>query len=96
MVVVLPGFVRMTRIRLRGDCNSSDADSYIGDVFRKACVMAFSATFVLLTLTGPLSNRMPAELPTDFYTQTVLAVSLGVFSGTFFVVLWRDRDEVDD
>ena len=93
VIVVLPGFVRMLRVRMARGTDCADADSYIGEQFRKACVMAFSITFVVLAVAGPVSRQLPSDLPPDFYIQSVLALSLGAFSATFFVSLWRDRDE---
>ena len=98
IVVVLPAFVRMLRLRMRGSADCADSDSYIGEMFHKACVTGFSVTFVMLMLTGPVSRKLPLHgLPVDFYIQAILAVSLGAFSATFFAALWRDRDSaVDD
>jgi hypothetical protein len=96
-LIVLPGFVRMLRLRMHWDCDLAEAESYIGGVFRTACVAGFCAAFVLMTLSGPLAERMPTQLPMDFYLQSILALSLGAFGVSFFAALWRDRDgEPDD
>ena len=95
MVIVLPGFIRLARLRMLEKAHDCDADSYTGSVFQRACVNAFSAMFIALILSEPASKILPEALPLDFYRGSFLVIGLSVLSISFFVTLWRDRQDDD-
>ena len=96
VVVILPVFIKRLRLRSRQQCNQSESDGYMAEVLKKACVKAFSFTFVFLVLLEPTTKKYLTELPTDFFINVILAFSLGVFSLTFFALIRSDDDEHED
>jgi hypothetical protein len=96
VVLVLPALLRMIWLRAQFGGECADGDSYIGEVFRKACVVAFQANFVTLTIASGVIPKMPATLAPVFFVEVILAFTLGVFGATFFATLWQDRVEFDE
>jgi hypothetical protein len=94
-LIILPGFVRFARLRKAEGGQHCDADSYMGSVFQRACVVAFSVTFWVLVLHEPVFKSLTATLPVGFYLNSLLVISLGAFSASFFMTLWRDRQDDD-
>lgn len=96
VVVVLPVFIKFVRLRSKQQCNQSESDGYMAHVLNKACVKAFSFTFVFLILLEPTTEKYLTELPADFFINLILSFSLGVFSLTFFSLIRSDGDEIED
>lgn len=95
VVVVLPVFLGYVRLRASGECSRAETDGFVADVFNRACVMAFSLTFVILIALEPLTRRFFEHLPTPFFINLILGLSLGVFSVTFFRLSHDDEDDDD-
>ena len=96
VAAVLPVFIKYVRLRSNRQCDQSESDGYMADVLKKACVKAFSFTFVFLIILEPTSEKYLTELPTDFFINVILAFTLGVFSLTFFSLIRSDHDEFED
>ena len=96
VVVVLPVFIQYVRLRYRQQCSHAESDGYMAEVLKKACMKAFSLTFVFLILLEPTTEKYLTELPTDFFINVILAFSLGVFSLTFLALIQSDGDELED
>ena len=96
LVILLPVFIRFVRLRANKDCDWSQPGGYVAEIFGKACVRAFSATFVLLIVLQVVADKYFAALPTAFFLSVILALSLGVLGLTFFYLVRSDEDELDD
>jgi len=96
VVVVLPVFIQMVRLRSRQQCGQAELDGYMAEVLKKACVKAFSFTFVFLILLEATSEKYLTKLPTGFFINVIRAFSLGVFSLTFLLLLRSDDAETED
>ena len=96
VIIVLPQFIKMMRCRMRGEAWAEDADSFVANIYRRAAEKGFSLTFVALVVLIFLSDDYLIELPLEFYFQALLAFSLGVFSLTFFWLLWADEEAPAD
>ncbi len=96
IVIVLPVFVRLVRMRLDKSCDYSEADSYLAQVLNKACVFAFSLTFVLVVGLKATSGRLFVDQPPDFFLSIIAAASLGIFSVVFFVAQHSDDEPADE
>jgi hypothetical protein len=96
VVIILPGFIKYARLRAAGQCRAGEPEGFVAEVFNKACVKAFSLTFVFLIILEPLSKKYLTELPTNFFINLTLCLSLGVFSLTFFFLNREDDDDLED
>lgn len=93
VIAILPTFYRYVRLRTKGECEFDETESYIGNVFNKAGVRAFGASFMMLAIAGPIGRKRLPDLSPEFFDYVVLAVSLAVFSITFFASIERDEEE---
>jgi len=97
IAVVLPVFVKYSRIKARRQAGCPESDSFMAEMFQRAGIKAFSFTFVFLVVLDVVTKREFVEFPTPFYINLILAFSLGVFSITYFrLVHSSGADEHDD
>ena len=95
VAMVLPPFVKLLRLRRSDEWACANTEGFVGEVFRTACVRTFTLMFVLLVLAEPLSDRFLLQLPTNFFINVILAVTLAMFSLSF-LLLNRDDDEDEE
>lgn len=96
LVVVLPTFIKYSRLKTRLKDTCREADSFMANAFNQAARKAFSLTFVFMVVLQMLTRRHFTDLPTDFFINVILTFSLGVFSLTFFFLVRDNHDENDD
>ncbi len=93
VAIVLPPVLRFARLRRQCVAQLSECDSYLSQVFSQASVFAFSVTFVLTVALEATADKFFADLPTAFFLNVILAVSLFVLGGAFFYRIRRDASD---
>ena len=68
-------------------------EGYVRDTVRQACSASWTATVVPLMVLGAIADDWVASMPAEFFLQAAIAVMLGVFSLTFFVMNRSSDDE---
>ena len=96
IIVVLPGFIKLMRLKKNKQCDWSGSDSYMSGVFNKACVSAFEATFIFLIILEPVTKKYLTNQPTDFFINVILSLSAGVLGLAFFYRMRKDTAELED
>ncbi len=97
IVIVLPAFYNMMKIRMGNKAQCNDIDNYIAETFRYAGVFAFSITFVALIALEIINRNIGQELPTIVYLQSAKFITIGSFTSYFYLKLHRDKfDEAED
>ena len=96
LVVVFPAFWTFMKLdkKIRSLCY--EPDSFIVEMFKNACVRAFSITFVTLIILELLSEVHFPELAPSFFLNIALWISLDVFALTFFMSTLASDDDEDD
>ena len=62
-------------------------EGYVAEAIKNAIKRSWGATFVLLVILTEIAEKSFANLiPTGFYLQLTVAVMLGVFSVSFFII----------
>ncbi|WP_262690131.1 hypothetical protein [Kordiimonas aestuarii] len=96
ILLVFPSFAKFMLARKRGVCKGADADSYMAQMFKEAAHHAFSATFIALIAVEFLVKALAPDLPTLFFIDLTLFISLSAFSIAFFKLTAADDEEEDD
>ena len=73
-------------------------DPYLRKVGLQLCDPArqLNGLVELSLILEPLSKKYLTELPTDFFINLILCLTLGVFSLTFFFLNRDDDDDLED
>ena len=96
-IIVLPMFIKMMVKIIRCGKTSGDASSgYIAEIYGKSAGNGFAAGFIFLIFIEPLSGRLMAHLPPEFFVQSAIAVLLGALGISFFILNRDGDDEMDD
>lgn len=95
VALVLPVLLRFLRARRSGLCDLSESDSYLSQVFARASVFAFTVTFLLTVALEATAGTFFAGMPTEFFLNVILAVSLWVLGGAFFFLTRGDDADED-
>jgi hypothetical protein len=91
--MVLPGFVKSVRLRKEYGEACREPEGFIKEMFNKAAGKSFQFTFIFLIFLEMISRSYLAHLPTAFFLKLVIAVTLAIFSLTFFFLNRSDSDE---
>jgi uncharacterized membrane protein (DUF485 family) len=73
------------RLKMSRANDSLMSDSYIGSVFKKEAVKAFSLTYLFLVVAEIAARAEWFSVPTTFYISFALAFTTAVFGVSFFV-----------
>lgn len=84
VVLVLPVVVRFVAARRTGACDVSECDGYLSEVFRRACVFAFTTLFILLVALEAVAGHLPGSMGTGVVLNLLLTVTVWVLAGSFF------------
>ncbi|MEO0423300.1 MAG: hypothetical protein AAF184_13235 [Pseudomonadota bacterium] len=95
LLLVLPAVLSFAIARRRAACDSASCDGYLLDVFRRACVVAFTATFLVLVALEGSAEHLPPTIDTHVVLNAVLAVTLWMLAGSFFAQILSDRGTDD-
>jgi len=90
LLLVVFKFVRVPRDQRR---RFLDMEGYVKETSLKACRASWSATLLTLMLFTVVFDEQDTSMPPEFVLQTALAVMLGVFSVSFFVMNRSSDDE---
>ena len=93
IVVILPIFVKYSRLKARRQDGCPESDSFMAEMFKRAGTKAFSLTFIFLVVLDVVTKRELVDYPTPFYINLILAFSLGVFSITYFRLVHSGGDD---
>lgn len=94
ILVVLPPLISAARLGAFKPQGCDEPGDYVVLMLSRAGTMAFSLTFVFLLVVENASAHVFTDQPAAFFISAALAVSLLVFSITFFL-LTRDFGEED-
>ncbi|MCB1024247.1 MAG: hypothetical protein KDB79_07650, partial [Acidobacteria bacterium] len=67
-----------------------DPDGYLFSIAKKAMSRSWAITFIVLAFLEPVTKHYLADLPPRFFIKAIIALLLGTFSITFFIL---DRKE---
>jgi len=93
IVIVLPGFVKGIQLRREHGEACKEPEGFIKEMFNKAAGKAFQFTFIFLIFLEMISRNYLAHLPPSFFLKLIIAVTLAIFSLTFFFLSHSDSDE---
>ncbi|WP_417449374.1 hypothetical protein [Kordiimonas sp.] len=96
IIVVFPPFVKFILARRRGVCKGADTDSYMAEMFKQAAHHAFTATFVTLIFIEGAIKVLEPQLPTVFFIDLALFISLSAFAVSFYRLTTADDTEQDE
>ena len=96
IIVVLPQFVKLIRLMARMRSGQCEPEGFVVDVYKRAAERAFAFTFIFLLFMDFMIGRFWTELPADFVIEVVIAVSLALFSLSFFLFNRDDGEDEDD
>jgi len=94
LVIVFPAFFSFIRMRISRKEYCQESEGYIAEMFKQACVYGFSFTFISLLILKFLVPLYGNDLPADFFINIIMALSLGVFSITFYLLIRDDDDDL--
>ena len=86
-------FFKLTRVPREQRHHFFNMEGYVKDTVRKACGASWAATLVTLMLLGIIGDEWLISVPAEFFLDAAVAVMLGVFSVTFFVMNASSDDE---
>lgn len=93
IVMVLPGFLKGVQLRREHGEACREPEGFIKEMFNKAAGKSFQFTFIFLIFLEMISRNYLAHLPAEFFLKLVIAVTLAIFSLTFFFLSRSDSDE---
>jgi len=96
VAVVFPSVVKMIIAKRRAGAGSHQPDGFVVDAYKRAAERGFALTFVFLLLMDFLTGRFFVDLPAEFAIQIILAISLAIFSLSFFIFTREEGDEEPD
>ncbi|MEM9386459.1 MAG: hypothetical protein AAGA68_15490 [Pseudomonadota bacterium] len=91
LLLVLPAVLRFAVARRRTACSRASCDGYLLDVFRRACVAAFTTTFLVLVALEIAVNQLPPSVDSHVILNALLTVTLWMLAGSFFAQTIGDR-----
>ena len=96
-IIVLPAFLRFMSMKRKNRETCGESEGFVTEIFDKATGKAFQFTFIFLIILEIVSGSYLAHLPGEFFIKLTIAVTLAIFSLTFFF-LNRDwgGNEVED
>ena len=94
VVMILPGFVKGIQLRKKYGAACKEPEGFIVEMFNKATGKSFQFTFIFLIFLEMISRSHFAYLPTEFFLKLTIAVTLAIFSLTFFYL--SRSDSYDD
>jgi len=96
IIIVLPQLWKLMRLSGSDRAKCFQPDSYIVEMYKHASTMAFALTFVALIILNELSQGYFTAMPTAFFFDTALWLTVDIFALTFFIsTLASDGDEMD-
>jgi cobalamin synthase len=97
LIIVLPAFLRFMSMKRKNRETCREPEGFVTEIFDKATSKAFQFTFIFLIILEFVSGRYLVHLPGEFFIKLIIAVTLAIFSLTFFF-LNRDwgGSEVED
>ena len=84
LVLVPMGLWKFRKLSVSQRRLYTDPEGYVGEVFRRAGFKSWALTWILLVVMDILAREDITALPAEFFLQVVTAMTLGVFSVTFF------------
>lgn len=93
IVLVLPGFIKIIQLKRKHGAACKEPEGFIVEIFNQATGKAFQFTFIFLILLEIFNGAALAHLPGEFFIKLIIAVTLAIFSLTFFVL---SRSGADD
>ena len=93
IVVVLPGVLKGVQLRRKYGEACKEPEGFIMEMFNKAAGKSFQFTFIFLIFLEMISRNLLAHLPPAFFLKLIIAVTLAIFSLTFFFLSRSDSDE---
>lgn len=95
VVIVLPQFVQLIRRRKALGIGRNEPEGFVTDVYKRAAERAFALTFIFLLAMDVMTRGVLANLSADVAIKAVIAVSLSIFSLSFFLFNRVDEDDDD-
>lgn len=100
VLIVFPAFVRFMHLRFKNRKACLETEGFVLQAFKTASSYSFSYTFVFMVflnafmvfLEGSGTGFFP-DFPPEFYLKTIMAVTLGVHSVSFFLI---NRESSED
>ena len=96
IVIVLPPLLKAFKFKGHVLQKCYEPEGYVVEMFKRACVMAFSLTFVTLIIIERITDAGLIDLPTPFFLRIALSISLDVFALTFFMSTLASDDDEDE
>lgn len=95
IVIVLPGFISLIRRRKSLNIGSDEPEGFVTDVYKRAAERAFALTFIFLLFMDVMTGRALSNLSAEVAVKMVIAVSLAIFSVSFYLFNRVSDDDTD-
>ncbi len=86
IILVLPGFIKFMILKRNNRQACKEPEGFVVEMFNKATGKAFQFTFLFLVAFEFVNDDFIAGLPSEFVIKLILAVTLAIFSLTFFAL----------
>lgn len=96
VLLVLPAFWHYLKLRRQRRADCANPDSFVLEMFRRAALIAFSYSFVLLVLLDLVSRKSLVYLSAPLVINLVLSFMLAVFSISFYLLSRLDEPDDDE
>ncbi len=96
IVIVLPQFISLIKRRKSLELGSGEPEGFVTDVYKRAAERAFALTFVFLLFMDIMTGRTLSGLSAEVAIKIVIAVSLAIFSISFYLFNRVDDEDLDE
>jgi len=96
VVIIVPSCIKLASWRTKNRADCAGSDGFIAGIYTKSAERAFSAAFVTMVVLEVLSRKALSHLPTAFFIQFALMVSLLALSLSFYFMSRDTGGDFDD